>query len=292
MNTRNIYEEIYNYEPLVVQRSIPYYQPRVQTTPNLIHTIEHQHRKIGLIEVVFDIDTHNRVLSNSIWDKISSGLQQDGISHSCWDTSRSPHIHCYFSGFHVYPFEVRTLMKKMIIQKYSEPYFERGFVDKSKASEHVMIRDFNAVHELTGRRKICIYNYGDWIVNDVPKSIVERIHQVLGSQPASTLRDLPITDEFKRRLADFVDYCLASRFDTNGGRDLYLFKNFVIACLKLQMPDQQRTESYKRLSQNCQGYSLSGSSVLRGWERWALKRDRLYFSWKEVDSFLKIDLKP
>ena len=139
-----------------------YYEKRIDVTPQQLD-MPHNHRRIFINEVVFDVDTHIRVISDKIHDFISSNLIKDNISHQVWDTSRSPHIHSFFKDMNLYSQEVRRDIRLLILKHYSGKYF--NWIDKSKASENNMIRDFGGMHEITGKPKTLIYEYGGKIDN-------------------------------------------------------------------------------------------------------------------------------
>ena len=146
------------FENIVVQQSFNgSWSKRVSCTMQELETIHHNHRKIGVCEVVFDIDCHIPVIYNGVWDRISTRLQKDNIAHQCWFTSRSPHIHVFFKDLNLFPKEVRRVIRLFILKHYSQEDFK--WIDKGKCSEEVMIRDFNSIHEVTGKRKELIYEF-------------------------------------------------------------------------------------------------------------------------------------
>lgn len=265
-----------------------------------LQTIKHNHRKIAISEVCWDIDTgHQRVISDKIHDFVSSNLIKDNISHQVWDTSRSPHIHSFFKDMNLYSQEVRRDIRFLILKNYSGKYF--NWIDKSKASENNMIRDFGGIHEVTGKPKTLIYefrgkpkfalnannyvdNKGETPINPIPALILEQLgvlYQQRNKVPEIVCNEL--TDGNKRAMHEFITYC-CENVHTHDGRERILFKNIVIACLLLGYNTNERTRIYYNIVRNCRGRHVN---ELVQWDKFMQKQKRLWINWKEINLFYK-----
>ena len=121
----HFYQEILKLEPVWLQKcSNGFHTKRLKCETleevKQAHSKGYNHRKIGIPEVIWDIDCHEPNLANSIWQRISTNLQQDNITHSVWDTSRTFHIHALFEGFEKYCQEDRKTIKKLLIKHYAK----------------------------------------------------------------------------------------------------------------------------------------------------------------------------
>ena len=253
-----------------------------------LQTIKHNHIKIPINSVIFDIDCHLRVISDKIHDFISSNLIKDNISHQVWDTSRSPHIHCFFNGLNLYPKEVRRDIRLLILKYYSQDYFK--WIDKSKASEDVMIRDFNSIHEITGKPKTLIYEYvyphnnQESPLNALNSTILEQLrvlyhqHRKVPDISQNSGSNAVLSLYQKKELMDFVDFCLNNTL-IQDGKKMYLSKNIAIACLLLSYSYNERIRIYHRVNQNSRSIILSN---LIGWDKYFGKRDNIKVNWGEV----------
>lgn len=288
MTPLDIYKELFRYDDLYVQSNLNgYYEQRVKCNPENIFSIEHNHRKIGIPEVVFDIDCHVRELSHQIKNSISSNLIQDNISHTIWDTSRSPHIHCYFEGLNLYPKDVRNTLKKIILRHYSKGY-ER-WIDFLKSSENHMIRDFNCKHEVTGKNKTmkeCFYNSGKTLLNPVQGYIIEELMQTLNIKK-EWQNKVRINQEGKEQLVLWLEFCLSHRFDKlNSGRSTIYYKNVAITLLLLSYNEVEVKEISKKISRNCLG---TKEDEIYKWWKWFSTRQNTEFNvnFHEIEKFLK-----
>ena len=119
------------------------------------HLKGYNHRKLGINEVVWDIDCHEPTISYQIWQRISTNLDKDNIYHSVWNTSRTYHIHALFDGLQKYCQEDRKIIKFLILKEYAKS--DMVWCDKNMANEKYCIRDFFSVHELTGKTKSLVW---------------------------------------------------------------------------------------------------------------------------------------
>lgn len=316
-----IYDEIYKFEDIVLQSNIDgFYTKRIKVNMQELQTIKHNHIKIPINSVIWDIDCHIRVISDKIHDFISSNLIKDNISHSVWDTSRSPHIHAFFKDMNLYTQEVRRDIRLLILAHYSglnpldkfkdenkdlswSEFFKKGryskWLDISRCSENQMIRDFGGLHEITGKPKTLIYEFkGTNPCHNKPENQTACMENVLNSTILEQLRVLyhqcnkvpeiaciAPTDSDKKAMQDFITYCCENQH-THDGRKRMLLKNVAIATLLLYPSDTNaRHRIYYRITQNCRGCHINN---LIGWDKWFQQRKKIEFNWKEIKSFYQI----
>ena len=293
MDTKEIYKMMSETEPLVVQSNLNgHYSKRMETTPESILTIEHNHRKVSPMEVVFDIDCHVRAISNEVWDEISTHLQNDDISHSCWDTSRSPHIHCFFKDMANYPNEQRWMLRKIILKHYSGVHFK--WIDKGIISDKRMIRDFNSTHEITGHKKTCIYeylNHAKTHLNAIPRHILNELRMWVANQRMQKIEALKANEghpdtnsEERSKLEKFLEFCLSHKFAVSGMcKNNHLFKNIGFAICILEYPYPKIKVIDALMSANCKG-EHKGDVI--EWVNWIKKQPKVYeIRWREVEKY-------
>ena len=94
------------------------------------------------------------------------------------------------------------------------------------------------------------------------------------------------TEAFQKELLNFVDYVLNNQINEDG-RERYLFKNVVIACILLGYDEQQRTRIYHKITQNCRGRKIT---ELIGWDIFMQRQQKqgkeLRFSHKEIERYI------
>lgn len=314
--TKDLYTLEYMHRNLKITSNMSgYYEKHIECCPSEIITINHNHRRIFINEVVFDIDCHIQEIYNPIWDRISTRLQQDNISHQAWHTSRSPHIHSYFEGLNLYPKEIRRVIKLLILKHYAQDDFK--WIDKSKCSEDVMIRDFNSIHEITGKTKTLIYEflrknedfeqkgfykiksknikniqnfiYGKQqndlnykgLLNPIPAHILEQLRVLYAEQEkAPNLASNKATNSlYKQELINFLDYCLNNTL-RHDGKERILFRNIVVACLLLDYNTNERHRIYYTIVKNCN--TKRSINELIGWDKFLQKQKKLNFNWNEI----------
>ena len=288
--TKDLYISEYVFRNIRIQSNMQgYYEKRIDITPEQLDT-PHNHRRVFINEVVFDIDCHLRVISDKIHDFISSNLIKDNISHQVWDTSRSPHIHAFFKDMNLYTQEVRRYIRLLILKHYSGKYF--NWIDKSKASENSMIRDFGGLHEITRKPKTLIYEFKGTNplnpLNPLNQTILEQLgvlyHQRQKSLNLSEIEALKgVTEQDKERMQGFITYC-CENVHTHDGRKRILLKNIAIACLLLGYDTQERTRIYYRITQNFRGCHIN---KLIGWDKWFQSKKQMHFNWREIESYYK-----
>ena len=286
---QKIYKEVYKYEDFVIQTNQKgYWEKRLKVNMEELQTINHNHIKIPINSVIWDVDCHLRVISDKIHDFISSNLIKDNISHQVWDTSRSPHIHAFFKDMNLYSQEVRRDIRLLILKYYSGKYF--NWIDKSKASENNMIRDFGGMHEITGKPKTLIYEFkGTSPINPLIPVILEQL-RVLHQQRNEVPETAPIepTGEYLKGLQMFLDYCLEHQH-THDGRERILFRELAKMCILLNYDTNQRTRIYHKIIQNCKGRHIS---EIINWDKFMQKQKSLKINFKELKQygFYKDDL--
>ena len=288
--TKDVYTNEYLYRNIKVTSNLNgYYEQHIECPPSEIIKINHNHRRIFINCVIWDVDVHIRLISNKIHDFISSNLIKDNISHQVWDTSRSPHIHCFFNGLNLYPQEARKDIKLLILKHYSGKYF--NWIDKSKASENNMIRDFNAVHEITGKRKALIYEYInpqntlETPLNPIPAIILEQLRVLY----LSYKKDLNLSEnklnanpEETKQMNEFVDFCLSHRF-AKGCRHQYIFKHIAFIMCILQYTDKQVKEVSRIIARN---NVETPQYEIYSWWKWLKQRKHpLKFNWNRVREY-------
>lgn len=263
-------KDMERFEDVVVQSNLQgYYTKRVP-----YGSIEHNHRKVFVNEVVFDIDTHNRSVGGKIEDHISSRLVRDDVPHTCWDTSRSNHIHAFFY-LSKYSKELRGLIRKAIITYYSRPY--DSYLDMK--TENTPIRDFWSFHEKTGKRKRMTYQYaqsrGEKMAN-VPERILKPVIAKFSGRGMLPL----ISKNFanKGRLRAFLGYC-GSRSYPDGGRNQVLFKNVAIATYLLNATTQERRQIFGSVISHNKDKKIQ---ELQSWYAWCQKKRNVEVNYHEL----------
>ena len=292
----NIFEESEKYEDIIVQSNLNgYHEPRIP----MKSAHRWNHRKIMISEVVWDIDIHIRNISNAISEAISQNLIKDKISHQVWDTSRSPHIHAFFKDMHLYSQEARKIIRLLTMKQYAEGYI--SYIDKSKASENNMIRDFNGEHEITGKHKTLVYEFQG--LNPSSKKVSPLLRTTNHSTPETLFNPIPAiissqlreyynakanvpeiayikpTEANLREMQGFITYCLENTLRADGKKTI-LSRNVAIACLLLGYDTNARHRIYCRIDQNSTSKILYN---LIGWDKWLQKKQDLYFNWKEME---------
>ena len=134
----DFYLEILKLEPVWLQKSSNGYHTKRLKCEDIqevmqAHSKGYNHRKIGIPEVVWDIDCHESAISHLIWQRISTNLDVDGIRHSVWNTSRSFHIHALFNGLEKYCQEDRKQIKLLILKEYAKTDMEH--IDKNMTND-------------------------------------------------------------------------------------------------------------------------------------------------------------
>jgi len=151
------YSQILKLEPIWLQKySNGFHTKRLKCEDiqdiTQAHIKGYNHRKIGINEVVWDIDCNEPTISYQIWQRISTNLDKDNINHSVWNTSRTYHIHALFEGLQKYCQDDRKQIKLLILKEYAKE--DMVWCDKSRVNENHCIRDFNSIHEVTGKPKV------------------------------------------------------------------------------------------------------------------------------------------
>lgn len=288
-----IYKSMFTYEFITMQTLNDIVKTkRVSLTPANALASNHNHRKININELVYDIDCHEDSISHEVWQKISDNLVQADISHSVWDTSRSYHIHVLFEDLFMFPYEVRNDIRKFLLQKYSKPY--NHWIDMQLALESHMIRAFGSVHELTGKPKTLIYVYPD--INSHLNRITainlndfwERYKALNSGINVKNLGCNKVEGVLEQtyetlKLQKFLDFCCRTTMHKQGMlKHMKLFKNIAIACFILGF-NEERKRIFKEVIGNCRGHKVS---ELEGWYKWCCSRNRrLKVSWKEVQIY-------
>jgi len=267
-----IHDLIKPFEEIVVQSNLLGYH----TKRHKLCKIEHNHRKIALNEVVIDLDTHNRRIAQAVADKIEARLNHDKLSYGEWDTSRSYHIHLFFKDLHIHSKEIRKQLRKSFIVHYCKDFLH--YVDMAKCSEDVMIRDFNCRHEVTGKFKTRV-NTEEPILNAFPVIILEKVlNHTLNEKVAGIGLKAPSGVTLKG-VEDFVQHCLKTRFDRDGGRHMVLFKNICIAFVLLRLSTIEAEQLASQIAQNCKG---KDKRDVLSWLGWAERQNNLRVSWREL----------
>ena len=268
---QEMHKSILPYEEIITQSNLKgYYEKR-----HKLNSEAYNHRKIAVNEVVIDIDVHNRKISNEVVNVICSRLIADNLSYTLWDTSRSPHIHLFFKGMQKYPKEIRKQIRREFLNHYCKGY--EHYIDFGKCSEDVMIREFNGLHEKTGKHKVCIEQFKSDL-NIIPAFIVNK------AMNKPTYERKAFNVPIKSELTAFVGYCMANRFDKKGGRNMILFKNFAIAIYLLGIASGEALPYFKQLAGNCKG---KREFSLIGWYKWAERKKEVSIGWKELSPFYK-----
>lgn len=269
------------YEETIVQSNITGSHTRRRTLHEHIEQCqcEANHRKIRVNDVIWDIDVPNKENNKKIAYAISTNLLVGNIAHSIWDTSRSYHIHSQFN-LSIYPLDVRKALRMAIMRHYALEYWH--FIDKSKASENVMIRMENGIHENTGQRNTLKFIEGDEnTINPIPEEILRGVSLRLSMDLMPKIEPVAVTGAILEEYAAFVNYCQKSRFDQDGGRSMKLFKNIAIACFRIGLDEVKVKALSEQVGRNCKGKKQD--EVLNWW-RWCKKqKHNLRVNWGEVE---------
>ena len=237
--------------------------------------IVHNHRKIHINEVIWDWDLDNKDLDFQIMDFVSAKLIKDKISHSIWK-ARTHKIHAFFE-LEKYDFDIRKIIRKTIVKHYAEPYTH--FIDFGCCSEKRMIRDFYSIHEITKQQNLCVYDYGDGKLNKVPKFILDMALRQSNIMPqfADTIK---LHKDAEKTYADFIAYCLKTRFDKDGFRNNVYFKNIAIAVFRLQLSQEITDKIFCQITLNCKGKTIRD---LSSWLKWSGQQKHLVkVNWDEL----------
>lgn len=286
---KELYVEIHKYDNIMVQNFIGNNHTTRQSIglEQALKT-KHNHRKIAINEVVFDIDCHMEDLSRDIEQFISNSLIKDDISHSVWHTSRSYHIHAFFH-LAEYDQDTRKALRKFLLKHYSKQY--NIWLDMSKSSENVMIRDFNGLHEQTGKPKTLIYHgcMNKPILNPIKAPILNDFWQGYKSPNLNPIVKISPTasglnPNLKDSLTQFITQAQTKVFSKSGMQknNLY-FKNIAIAAFLLGIPQTEATEIFKKVCANCKPHKIDN---LENWLKWCKQqKHQLKVNWKEVELF-------
>lgn len=240
---------------------------------------EANHRQIGVNEVVWDIDVKDKENCKCIAYTISTSLLRDDKSHSIWDTSRTYHIHSYFQLSN-YPKEVRKAIRLAIMRHYAYEYWH--LIDKSKASEDVMIRLENGKHEVTGLRNTLEFIEGHQnAINPIPEEILKSVGLRLSLDLKPKIDSVEVIGHILGQYAEFINYCQKTRFDVDGGRSMKLFKNIGIACFRIQLDETKVRSLSEQIGRNCKGKKLD--EVYKWWKWCKKQKHTLKVNWREVE---------
>lgn len=283
------YEEMLRYKPLYVQSNNNGYFSKLSLcfTTNELNTITHNHRRVGIPEVVIDIDCEERSLSRDIVDFISSNLIKDGLSHSIWNTSRTYHIHMLFSGMEVFSQEQRKEIRKLMIKYYASKYL--SFIDLGLCSELRMIREFNSLHEITGKPKELIFAYReDELLNLIPNHILNDFllkHKLLNEssivKPSALNGGSSMLWQDYQNLLNFVQK--TAFLKTGMQKNNTYFKNIAIAAFVLGMQEQEARQIFKNVALQCRPHR---ADKMLNWFRWCKQQKKeLSVNWKEIKMF-------
>jgi len=267
-------EELRKYQEIIVQNYDKYWTPRFLEMKEK----PHKFRKIGVNEVVWDIDHISKELSHQICDFTSSKLCNDKISHRIFATPRTNHIHAFFDEMIFYPKEFRKKIREEIVKHYSEEYYY--FMDTQVFSENKTIRDFNAQHEKVDGIKHMIY---EALFNKPNKILHEIISKSKNKFTKKEYTEPKITQKFNTNdLNEILNY---KGIFKKGNRNAILFKNIVAMVIKL--PENERNEIYNNILKKCPDMKIN---EFYGWEKYFT--DRMghgitpYFNHKEIKKCL------
>ena len=289
-----IYAELLKHEPIWLQRNQNgYHTKRAKCNTiqdiHLCHIKGFNHRKIGINEVVWDIDCNQPTLSHNIQNKISANLLKDHVSHIVIFSSRTYHIHAFFD-LSKYPTEERRNLKILILKHYSQDFYQ--WCDRNGANENMMIRDFIGKHEETSKE---------------PKIIYEFIHkQVLSPITAQILKDFTQRYKFlittqiikpgalqgllganQQGYQKFLNFAQTTEFKTEGmQKNNIYFKNIAIAVFRLGLNQHEADEIFRNVARNCKPHKAHN---LHTWLAWCKKqKHELKVSWKEIKQFYEL----
>jgi len=290
-----IYKEALKYEPIYLQKySNGFHTKRLkcETIQEIkeAYLREYNHRKIFINCVVWDIDCHLRVLSQRIWQDISFNLRKENISHSVWDTSRSFHIHALFGGLESYCKEDRKKIKLLLLEHYAKQHFI--WCDKNMANENMNIRDFNSVHELTGKRKELIFEFKDkQFVNPISPDILSLFRQrhknfdnnlVVGCGACNGL-----SEALQQSYKAFLVFAQTTPFIRQGmGKNNLYFKNIAIAVYRLKIAEKEAMQIFKNVAMRCQPHKAEN---MANWLKWVKQqKHEVRVNWGEIRGFYGI----
>ena len=291
---QEFYIQILKYEPVYLQKySNGFHTKRLKCESiqeiAQAHAKGYNHRKIGINEVVWDIDCHESNVSNQIWQRISTNLDKDSINHSVWFTSRTYHIHALFEGLQKYCQEDRKLIKLLILKEYAKE--DMVWCDKNMANEKMNIRDFNSIHELTGKPKVL-----EWhsiglkpILNPLKASILNDFSQKVSLYPqAPKSLNLGLNEALEPKLAEalsqFLQFAQNTPFPKSGmGKNNLYFKNIAIAVYRLGYDMQQARQIFKNVAMQCKPHKAEN---MQNWMIWCkTQKHEINVNWKEVRGF-------
>jgi len=257
------------------------------------HSKDYNHRKIGISEVIWDIDCHEPALSHQIWQRISTNLDKDKINHSVWNTSRSYHIHALFDGLSKYCQEDRKQIKLLILKEYAKD--DMGWVDKSKANENVMIRDFWSVHEITGKQKISVWGSlkAESILNPLKASILNDFSQKVVNPYLAPNRlnshniyiwNNALEPKLAEALTRFLTFAQNTPFPKSGmGKNNLYFKNIAIAVFRLGIAEKEAKQIFKNVALQCRPHK---AEKMVEWLKWCKdQKHEIKVNWGEVRGF-------
>lgn len=260
----------------------------VQKTDGLFHSKRKKwselpdanHRKVHLTEVVFDIDVEEMKEGQKIMNHISKMMESEMIGHTVWDTSRSFHIHSFFPEFKLYSEEIRKMIRKQILIRYSGDY--RETIDFQKISEQVMIRLENGKHEITGLQKMCVYEYGNQELNKIPEIILNEVRNKL-----ALLRkmDKPTPEKIENEWINadpLVRFCIDNEVP-RGGRNQILFKNLAIGMYLSGLNKPDALKYAELIIKNCPGKKFP---AFKGWIDKAYKGEMLNYNILELNKWI------
>ena len=296
-----IYEELLKHEPIWLQRNQNgCHTKRIKCNTLLEIQLNHaqgfNHRKIGINEVVWDIDCNHSTLAHTIQDKISANLLEDKVSHIVL-FGRSYHIHAFFD-LGKYPTEERRNIKILMLKYYAQDFYQ--WCDKNGANENMMIRDFIGKHEVTGIEPKITYQF-----IRVPTLKDGNIHKsFLSPIRASILKDLDhryktpnptkivnpralqgVLGANQQAYETFLAHVQTTEFKQTGmQKNNIYFKNIAIAVFRLGFNKEDTDMVFKNVARNCKPHKAHN---LHTWLAWCKKqKHELEVSWNEIKRFL------
>jgi len=286
------YSHILDFEEICLQKfEFDNHTPRVKCNSLLeieeLHKQGYNHRKIGLNEVVWDIDCHLRVLSQRIWQYISFNLRKSNISHSVWDTSRSFHIHALFEGLGVYCKDDRKRIKLLLLEYYAKQHFI--WCDRNMANENMNIRDFYSIHEFTGKRKELILRFRHKLlvspINPDVLSLFRQRHKTLNHNPiVSCGASVGLSEALHQSYKSFLQFAQITPFVRQGmGKNNLYFKNIAIAVYRLGIAEKDAKQIFKNVAVQCKPHKAEN---MQNWLKWAkLQKHEIKVNWGEIKGF-------
>lgn len=271
----NYKEELRKYQEIIVQNYDKFWTKRFMEEQGK----PHRFRKIGVNEVVWDIDHVSKELSHKICDFISSKLCKDKISHGIFQTPRTHHIHSFFDEMVTYPKDFRRKLREEIVKHYSGEYY--FFMDSGLFSENKTIRDFNAPHEKVNGCKSLIYVAEYSSPNKIPIEILKKVKSKFNKKDDYKTTNINIYNkDYKEILDKILNH---EGIFPIGSRNNILLKNIV--AMVINIPEPERLKIYKKVLEKCPDMKIS---EFFQWEKWFVKRIeqgiKPYYNQKEVEN--------